>query len=419
MTERLLQFIWQFQYFNRSQLAVSSGEPLQIIFPGNINSNQGPDFSNAKIRIGKTTWAGSVELHLKTSDWKKHNHQNDKNYQNVILHIVWENDETEIESQVPILELRDRVSKLLLTRYAELMNSKGFIPCGKNITSVKDITWQAWKERLVAERLLRKSKTVELHLIQNKFHWEETFWWLLARNFGFLVNADAFEQVAKSISINILAKHKNQLQQVEALLFGQAGLLQENFSEDYPELLQREYNFLKKKYKLVKIHQPIHFLRMRPGNFPSIRLAQLAVLITESSHLFSKIKEASSVDQIKKWFDITANDYWHYHYRFDESSSFKKKKLGDTMINNIIINSICPVLFAWGNYHQDDNYKNKALGWLEEVSPEKNSITKGFQLLGIDNKNACESQALIELKNEYCIKKRCLDCAVGNTLLKS
>ena len=363
---------------------------------------------------------------LKTSDWKKHNHQNDKNYQNVILHIVWENDETKIKNPVPVLELKDRVSKILLSRYEELMNSKGFIPCERNISSVRDITWKVWKERLVAERLLRKSNTVECYLNENKFHWEETFWWLLARNFGFLVNADAFEQIARSISINILAKHKNQIHQVEALLFGQAGLLEENFSEDYPKLLQREYNFLKKKYRLSKIHQPVHFLRMRPCNFPTIRLAQLAVLITESSHLFSKIKEAASAADFKKWFNVTANDYWHYHYKFDEPSAFKKKKLGGAMINNIIINSVCPVLFAWGNYHQDDKYKNKALRWLEEVSPEKNSITKGFQQLGIvrkdsfgENKNACDSQALIELKNEYCIKKRCLECAVGNALLKT
>lgn len=419
MTERLLQFIWQFQYFNRNQLAVSSGDLVQVIFPGNINSNQGPDFSNAKIKIGKTIWAGSVEVHLKTSDWKKHNHQHDKNYKNVILHIVWENDETKMDNPAPVLELKDRVSKILLSRYEDLMNSKGFISCGKNITTVKDIIWKAWKERLVAERLLRKSKTVDLYLVQNKFHWEETFWWLLARNFGFLVNAEAFEQIARSISVNVLAKHKNQIHQVEALLFGQAGLLEEKFSEDYPKLLQREYQFLKKKYRLNNIHQPVHFLRMRPGNFPSIRLAQLAVLITESSHLFSRIKDASTAADIKKWFQVTANDYWHYHYRFDEISAFKKKRLGDAMINNIIINSICPVLFAWGTYHQDDNYKIKALRWLEEVSPEKNSITKGFQLLKTENKNACDSQALIELKNEYCVKKRCLECAVGNSILKS
>ncbi|MFI5133767.1 MAG: DUF2851 family protein, partial [Chitinophagales bacterium] len=330
---------------------------------------------------------------------------------------VWENDRE--ENEVPVLELKERVSKILLQRYEELMNSSAFILCEKNIHSVRDITWKSWKERLLAERLMRKAKAVELFLQQNNYHWEETFWWMLARNFGMKVNADAFESVARSIPLNILAKHKSQIHQLEAILLGQAGLLDKKIEEDYPKLLQKEYKFLKEKLKLKAIHQPIHFLRMRPGNFPTIRLAQLAMLVHESAHLFSKIKEAGSVKVVKKWFDITANDYWHYHYRFDETSSFKKKKLGTTMIDNIIINTICSVLFAYGDYHDAQKYKDKALKWLEEISPESNSITKGFQQFGIENKNAFDSQALIELKNEYCNKKRCLDCAVGNAILKS
>ena len=447
MTERLLQFIWQFQYFNKSELVTDAGESVQIIFPGQYNTNQGPDFSDAKIRIGKTTWAGSVELHIKTSDWNKHNHQGDKNYTNVILHVVWEDDggrnsvpaisteqssvvplgsrnsvpanSTERSSAVPVVEVKDRVSKILLQRYEELMNSSAFIPCEKSIASVRDIVWKSWKDRLLAERLMRKAKTVETYLLQNNYHWEETFWWLLARNFGMKVNADAFETIAKSISVNILAKHKSQIHQLEALVLGQAGLLEEKFSEDYSKLLQREYKFLKEKYKLKPIHQPVHFLRMRPGNFPTIRLAQLAALITESAHLFSKIKESKTVKEISQWFDVTANDYWHYHYRFDETSAFKKKKLGATMIDNIIINTVAPVLFAYGTYHDENKYKEKALKWLEATAAESNSITKGFQLLSIENKNAFDSQALIELKNEYCNKKRCLDCGVGNAILKS
>jgi len=421
MTERLLQFIWQFQYFNKSELVTTTGEPVQIIFPGQYNTNQGPDFSDAKIKIGKTTWAGSVELHIKTSDWNKHNHQGDKNYNNVILHVVWEEDAApdEVAYNIPVLELKNRVSKILLQRYEELMNSSSFIPCKKSIHTVRDITWKSWKDRLLAERLMRKAKTAETFLQQNNYHWEETFWWMLARNFGMKVNADAFEAMARSIPINVLAKHKSQIHQLEALLFGQAGLLDGKFTEDYPKLLQREYKFLKEKYKLKPIHQPVHFLRMRPGNFPTIRLAQLAALITESAHLFSKIKDAKTVKELSNWFDITANDYWHYHYRFDETAAFKKKKLGAAIIDNIIINTIAPVLFAYGSYHDEQKYKDKTLKWLEQTAAESNSITKGFQQLDIENKNAFDSQALIELKNEYCNKKRCLDCGVGNAILKS
>ncbi len=430
MTERLLQFIWQFQYFNKGELVTTAGETVQVLFAGQYNTNQGPDFSDAKIKIGNTTWAGTVELHIKTSDWKKHKHQSDKNYNNVMLHVVWEDDgggnrnsvpinQTEQNSIVPILELKGRVSKILLLRYEELMNTDSFNPCEKSINTVRDITWKSWKDRLLVERLIRKAKIVETSLQQNNHHWEESFWWLLARNFGAKVNADTFEAIAKSIPINILAKHKGQIHQLEALLLGQAGLLEEKFIDDYPLMLQKEYKFYKNKYRLKPCSSPVFFLRMRPGNFPTIRLAQLAMLVHDSTHLFSKIKETDTAKDVKEWFNVTANDYWHYHYRFDEPTSFKKKNLGVAMVDNIIINTVAPVLFAYGSYHDENSYKDKALKWLEKTAAENNNITRGFQKLGIENKNAFDSQALLELKNEYCNRKRCLDCGVGNSILKN
>lgn len=421
MTERLFQFIWQHQYFNKTELATTTGDALQVVSAGHHNTNQGPDFLDAKIKIGAALWAGSVELHIKTSGWEKHNHQADKNYNNVILHVVWEDDTRQngvLKNQIPVMELKDRVSKILLQRYADLMNGSSFIACEKSITTVKDISWKSWKDRLLAERLLRKSEHVKSFLEDNNFHWEETFWWLLARNFGIPVNADAFEAVARSVPLSMIAKHKTRIHQLEALLLGQAGLLEQKFNTDYPRLLQQEYQFLKRKYGLKPIKMPVHFLRMRPGNFPSIRLAQLAMLIMGSAHLFSRIKEAGAVKEVMKWFDVTANDYWHYHYRFDEVSPFKKKNLGTTMIDNVIINTLAPVLFAYGNFHNEQRYKDKAIHWLEETSAETNTITKGFGQLGIQSKTGFDSQALIELKNEYCNKKRCLECGVGNFLLK-
>lgn len=426
MTERLLQFIWQLRYFNKNGLVTTNGETLEIIFPGNYNTNQGPDFSEARIKIGNTIWAGNVELHVKTSDWEKHRHQHDKNYNTVVLHVVWDDDTSshqilgsEHEKPLPVLELKDRVSKLLLNRYEDLMNASTFIPCQKTAQSVPAIIWKAWKERLMAERLIRKATTIENYLRQNNFHWEETCWWLLARNFGMNVNADAFEQIARSIPMTILAKHKHQVNQLEALLFGQAGLLKEKFAEDYPQMLQKEYKFLCSKYGLTPVPGSIFFLRMRPGNFPTIRLAQLAMLINRSAHLFSKIKEADSVNVVKQWFNITANDYWHYHYRFDEYSPFKKKSLGTSMIDNVIINTITPILFAYGHQLGEQKYKDKALNWLENIFAENNSITRGFEKLEIENKNAWDSQALIQLKNEYCDNRRCLDCFIGNAILKA
>ncbi|MGC4039056.1 MAG: DUF2851 family protein [Chitinophagaceae bacterium] len=417
MTERLLQFIWQFHYFNKAELTTTSGQSIEIIYQGHLNSNQGPDFNDARIMINGTLWAGAVELHINSSDWQKHSHSDDDNYKNVILHVVWIDDAVN-EGSAPVLELNSRVSKFLLSRYEQLMQSSSFIPCEESITGVNELTLKIWLERLVAERLSKKAMFVDQLVDKSNDHWEESFWWLLARNFGVKVNADAFESIARSIPLNVLAKHKNQLHQLEALLFGQAGLLENDFTEDYPTMLQKEYRFLKTKHNLVPVHIPVHFLRMRPGNFPTIRLAQLAMLIQRSSHLFSKIREADNLETLRQSLIVTANDYWHYHYRFDETSSFRKKNIGDQMINNIIINTIVPVLFAYGNYHGEIKYKAKALQWLEQTGSEKNSITENFGTIGIGNRNAYESQALIELKNEYCNKRRCLDCAIGNYLLK-
>lgn len=416
ITERLLQYIWQFQYFNSKDLRTTDGALLQVIHPGLYNTNQGPDFTGAKIRSGNTVWAGSIELHINTSHWKDHKHSSDSNYKNVILHVVWK-DDADLALAFPTLVLQDKVSKILLSRYEELMHTGSFIPCEKNIQQVNTITWTAWKERLLVERLQSRTKVILDLLKKNNTHWEETLWWLLAKNFGISINSAAFEAIARSIPIGILAKHKNQVQQVEALLFGQAGLLDAEFEEDYPRLLQREYRFLSKKYSLQKIQTRIAFLRMRPSNFPSLRLAQLAMLVHESLHLFSRVKEAADLHSIKEMLKVTANDYWHYHYVFDVSSSFKKKTLGEQMISNIFINTVIPILFAYGHYQKENLYKDKALKWLEEITAEKNTITEGFASLQLQNKTAFDSQAFIQLKNEYCDKKRCLDCAVGNKLL--
>ncbi len=418
MTERLLQYIWQFQYFNYSDLQTEEGEPLQIIHPGSLNTNQGPDFTDAKIKINTTVWAGSIELHINASDWRNHKHSNDKNYKNVILHVVWQQD-VQLNLPCSTLVLQDKIPKVMLAKYDELMNADWFIPCEKHIEQVNSLTWQSWKERLLVERLETRTQLIFDHLQKNKNHWEETFWWLLAKNFGAHLNSIAFEKIAQSVSVNMLAKHKGQIHQVEALLFGQAGLLDCTFREDYPQLLQKEYAFLKKKYNLQKVEGSMIFLRMRPSNFPTVRLAQLAMLVHNSLHLFSKIKESSDIRAIKQLLQVTANDYWHYHYVFDETSAFKMKKLGEQMIDNIFINTVVPVLFGYGHYYGENVYKDKALQWLEAIKAEKNSITKGFESLHVENKTAFDSQALIQLKNEYCNTKRCLDCSVGNKLIRN
>ncbi len=417
MTERLLQYIWQFQYFNKNELATSEGERLSILNPGTLNTNQGPDFLNARILVNDTIWVGNIELHVHSSQWHDHQHSKDSNYKNVILHVVWMND-VALNLPFPALELQAKISNLLLSRYQELMETKSFIPCEKMIHQVEPIVWISWKERLMIERLQQKAINIAGYLAQNQYHWEETFWWLIARNFGVTVNSDAFEKIARSLPLNILAKHKNQIHQTEAILFGQAGLLENDFQEDYPILLKKEYLFFKKKYKLQSAQIPLHFLRMRPSNFPTVRLAQLSMLIHNSIHLFSTIKEASHLKDVKKLLAVTANDYWHYHYRFDEPTKKREKNLGTQMVDTLIINTVLPLLFAYGQHHKEQVFKDKALSWLEQLNAEKNKITHGFTRLGIENKNALDSQALIQLKHRYCDEKRCLECAVGNKLLR-
>lgn len=417
MTERLLQYIWQFRYFSSSMLHTTTRQVLQIINPGTYNTNQGPDFLNAKIKVDGTIWAGSVELHIRTSEWLVHKHSQDSNYNNVILHVVWIND-MEPQLPFPALELQHIVPKLLLDKYNNLMHGTKLIPCENQLRNIESINLLAWKTRLLSERLQTKTIQVENFLKLNKMNWEETCWWMLARNLGAKVNSDAFEKIARSIPLNLLGKHRHQFIQLEAILMGQAGLLNKPFEEDYPAMLQKEFIFLQHKYKLKNPHAPLYLLRMRPANFPTIRLSQLANLIYNNDHLFSKFSEATGISSIEKILSVSANDYWHYHYLFDVPTSFKIKNTGKHMIRNIMINTVVPMIHAYGQVYNNEKYINKAIQWLTDLPAEENNITAAFKKMGIDNKSAYDSQALIQLKHFYCDQKRCLQCAIGNSILK-
>jgi uncharacterized protein DUF2851 len=416
MNERLLQFIWQFQYFNRQHLSTDEAEVLQVIHPGTFNHNQGPDFLNATIKLGSTTWVGNIELHVKASDWNKHYHASDPNYKNVILHVVWENDHS--IDQSPTLSLKDIIPKILLERYQQLMQASFRQSCQNFLPALSSIAWLSWKERLVAERLERKSQRVLQLLEESRQHWEEVLWWMIAANFGIKVNTEAFEAMARSIAVNLLARHKNQVVQLEALLFGQANLLNGEYKDDYPKMLQKEHRFLKTKYDLRSNSVLPHFLRMRPANFPTIRLAQLAMLVNNASHLFSKIKEMKKVQEVKAMLDVTANDYWNYHYTFDELADHKPKHLGNQMADNIIINTVTPVLFAYGSFTKQELFKEKAIHWLQQLAAEQNAVTRQWTAAEVSNHSAFDSQSLIELTNNYCNHQKCLDCAVGNKILR-
>ncbi len=421
LTERLLQFIWQFQYFNKQSLFTSAGERLQILHPGSYNTHQGPDFLGAKIKLEDTIWAGNIELHMQASDWLNHKHNEDAMYENVILHVVWNEDKLigdKSGNPLPTLIIAPLVSKPMLEHYEKLMHSQGFVPCQPYLPVLSPLGWQSWQERLLIERLQKRAAIIFQQLEKTGNHWEEVFWRMLARNFGMPVNADAFKSMAQTIPVSLLAKHKNGIQQLEGLLLGQAGLLGEETNDNYVLLLKREYHFLQSKYKLVPAAIAPVFLRMRPANFPTIRLAQLAMLVHQSEHLLSKILEAEKVTDIMQFLNVTANDFWHYHYQLHTKSDYKPKVLGEGMAENILINTIIPVVFAYGLYHNNQMYKDKAIEWLSQIKGEKNNVIKSWQSLGVTAETALQTQGLLELKKHYCDERKCLDCAVGNKILK-
>lgn len=418
MNERLLQFIWQSGLFNKQQLASTDDEAIHIFHTGTFNRNQGPDFLDARIRIGATTWAGSVELHLRSSHWQQHGHTEDEHYRNVILHVVWEY-ETRPQLPFPTLELQDRVPKLLLRHYDALLKSAGSIPCGSSIAEVPRLLWKSWLERLVMERLEDRTHALLNKLEQQQYHWEAIFWAQLARSFGTPVNGDAFEKIAVSLPVELLFKHSNRLMQTEALLLGQAGLLSGQLTDPYPAQLQKEYAFLKKKYKLSPPPVKVLLLRMRPSGFPAIRLAQLARLLTEQPRLFPVVCSLDNLDEVKQVLSVTAGEHWHHHYTTnDKTGAYREKHAGRQLADSICINTIIPMLFCYGHYHREEKFKTRSLQWLASIKAESNTVTREYARLGWTAENALESQAMLQLKNRYCNNKSCLDCAVGYKILR-
>lgn len=422
ITEEFLHFIWQYQLINAAAFKTLKGEPIQVIQAGTHNKNSGPDFSLAKIKINNTLWAGNIEIHVKTSDWIKHKHQYDKKYENLILHIVYENDLSESDFQqfnFPVAEIKGLIDTNLSEKYKNIIQHKGKIPCEQLIDGIDTFRFKSGLNRLAVERLQAKAEKVMALLQANNNSWEETMYQFVARTFGLKINAEPFEKLAKRLPLKIIGKHKNNFNQIEALLFGTAGLLNNNLNDDYGKNLHKEFQFLKAKYHLQPLEKhEWHFLRLRPAAFPTIRLAQFAKLLYESVHLFSKIKTNAEHKYIQQLFKVNVSDYWLTHYTFDTLSEKRNKSLGSSAINLVILNAIVPVLFAYGQYTDNETIKENALQLLENISAEKNSIIKDWETIKYKAENALESQALIQLRNEYCNKKRCLNCHVGTYMLK-
>lgn len=421
LPEDFLYYLWKVKQFDHRELTTSDGRALQILEYGTRNDHAGPDFLQAKIQIDDTIWVGHVEMHIKASDWKQHGHQSDPSYQNVILHVVMVNDQ-EIElpngEPLPCLELQTKVDSTVIRKYHQLMGSLSWVPCEKSISQTSPLIMKTWLERVLVERLETKTVRIKQVLEETENDWEEAFYRLLARNFGFSVNGDVFESLARSLPRKLLLKHKDQITQIEALLFGQAGFLDHSFEHAYPQRLKEEYQFLKTKYDLSPIDAHLwKFMRMRPRNFPTIRLAQFAVLFFRSNHLFSKMLAAVSIQEVYEMFRTEVTPYWKDHFVFEEPSRKQSKKLGKGSIQLLLINTVAPFLFTYGKLHSNDTLQQKAIDFLSQLPAESNKIVRGFSSIGVTAENAVESQALLQLKNEYCDRKVCLECSIGHGLL--
>jgi len=419
MKESILHYVWQNRLFHTIDLQTTDGERIEIIDVGKYNTDAGPDFFNAKVKIENTVWAGNIEIHTLSSDWNKHNHQQDKAYDTVILHVVSTCDGNVFRTDgEPIPQLEITFPKQIEANYEQLLTVKKWVACSDKIGSVPSIFIQSWKNALLTERLEQKLDDIEHLLAENNQHWEEAFYITLARSFGFNTNKQAFELLAKSLPVSLLGKHKDNLFQIEALLFGQSGLLDATSTDEYALKLQHEYQFLKSKYALNPIDGSLwKLLRLRPDNFPHIRIAQFAALIHSSSKLFSKIIDNPTVEYIKQLFDCQPSTYWQTHYLFGVESKMSIKKIGSRSVDGILINTVVPFLFCYATHKGKDELKDKSLQMLEQIPSENNAIVTNWQQLGLTSNSAYDSQALLQLKKKYCDEKNCLRCRIGHKVL--
>lgn len=421
MKEDFLHYIWQYKKFDFLNLKTFNGETLTIINSGQYLQKAGPDFFNAQITIDNQKWAGNIEIHIKSSDWYAHHHEKDEKYDSVILHVVWENDAPifrKDNSEIPVLELKSIVSKETLHNYLALVSPKSWIYCEREIADVDAFVFENWQERLFFERLERKSIPVQQLLQETENDWEAVLFCMLAKNFGLNTNGELFLKIAKSIPYSIIRKESAEVENLEALLFGRADLFPLNLEDTYSRDLKTRFDYLSHKYQLSKvIVEPVQFFKHRPDNFPTIRLAQLAMLYHHQHNLFSEIIAIKNLSDFYKLLDISISNYWQTHYQFDKESPKKKKQFSKPFIDLLVINTIIPIQFAYAK-SQGKEVSEIIIALLREVASEKNVIIEKFARFGVKSKNAFESQSLLQLKNEYCNQSKCLQCAIGIQLLK-
>lgn len=420
--EDLLQFMWESRLFDRDALRTTDGRSVEVVHPGRIQRNSGPDLDEALIRIDGQLWSGTVEVHLKASEWNAHGHQHDPAYDNVVLHVVHTHDmdvHTANGTIPPAVELGPRIDVASIRSYHALMRSEAHIPCAGRIKAVEQVRIRSWLDRVLVERLERKTGAVEAIHKQLEGDVMVTFHHMLLRGFGAHVNAEPFGMLAHALPLKFLLKYRDDHLRTEALLFGQAGLLRTDFADEHPRRLQAEHRLLAHMHDLGQV--PLSawkFGRMRPANFPTVRIAQLARLIAKCDGSFDALLQHDDPEPLRDLLDVEAGCYWHDHFRFDVPAERAPKRLGRSAADGLIINTIVPFLFAMGRIQGNPSYTDRALELLERLPPERNAITTEWREVGIQAGNAAQSQALIELKNGHCTPRKCLFCGIGRQLLK-
>ncbi|HKK68696.1 MAG TPA: DUF2851 family protein [Bacteroidales bacterium] len=420
MSEDFLHFIWKTRQWNNACRTIS-GKPFEVLDTGVHNQDAGPDFFNAKIKIDDTIWAGNVEIHKAAGDWYSHKHQNDPAYNNVILHVVAENNKsinTQDGRQPETWEMH--FDKGMSQQYDRLLKSVSSIPCENELHTINPTEIIVWLQSVAVERLQQKAKTIENRLVKERMDVDTAFYQTLFRHFGFKVNQLPFEMLARSVNWKVLAKHRHNHMQLEALLFGQAGFLKGDRRDVHYRTLKKEYDFLSKKFQLTNIDPHMwKFSRMRPGNFPEVRIAQLAAVMHHEDRLFSRLTGAADIGQVAALLSQPASEYWDTHYRFGKTTRKHPKKTGKMAVHSLVINAVVPFLFMYARLKDEQKYADKAIDFLESLPPENNRIVREWRKLGVEPANALESQALIQLRNNYCIEKKCLFCNIGHKLIIS
>jgi len=420
MQEDFLHYVWKYSAFKTSGLITTEDEKIVIINIGEHNFNSGPDFFGAKIQIGEQLWAGNIEIHLKSSDWYQHGHEKNKQYDNVILHVVWEEDTTvfrQDKTTIPTLELKYYVDLELLNNYKRLLRSKSWINCEDDLKDVDDFILYNWFDCLYVERLERKRLEIEVLLQDLNYDWEAVLFNMLFKNFGLKINIESMMSIARKIDFKIVRKLSYNKVNLEALFFGVSGLLQDELEINYYIKLQKQYQFLSQKFNISNEGiTPLRFFRLRPANFPTIRLAQLSSLYSSDSRFFSKLMSTDKVENLYDIFKVEVSEFWQTHYTFSKVSKYQSKSISKSFIDLILINTVIPLKFAYNKVQGEKDHGN-LLEVIKGLKLESNKIVDKFLALRDIDKSALTSQSLLQLKNEYCNKNKCLQCAIGNSLI--